>query len=339
MPKNQPIYVHLPVCSRELTVLFPCWVFAAPKGRQPSRSRNSSGDPGHSAPPTSALSGRPARLLDYFLIDVLIFSVNSYTQKSKTRSDSINHDLFPMEVCQYTEETLEAAIRKFEGFGKTLVFKPSRDMAATKSTKDLYFEEMERYIQARLASEVKIGTSYRLLRGYPGTKDVFNKKGDAVRPSTSVKLQLETNVQDIIKLTNVTICPKVGGQGGKIIMGTLEAHVNGFRYKTSDAHTNIDVVYENIKCPFFRAGDHEIPPLLHLHLHNQIILGTEETNDINFQLDSTLVQTDGRNKDLQDFVDKVTDLWESKPTVINYYESPEYEFHGFFPQGRGLSLH
>ncbi|XP_026454771.1 FACT complex subunit SPT16-like isoform X2 [Papaver somniferum] len=152
-------------------------------------------------------------------------------------------------------------------------------------------------------------------------------------PSTSVKLQLETNVQDIIKLTNVTICPKVGGQGGKIIMGTLEAHVNGFRYKTSGAHPYIDVVYENIKCPFFRAGEHEIPPILHLHLHNQIMLGTEETNDINFQLDSTLVQTDDRNKDLQDFVDKVADLWESEPVVINYFESPEYEFHGFFPTG------
>ncbi|KAI3924964.1 hypothetical protein MKW92_045367, partial [Papaver armeniacum] len=132
-----------------------------------------------------------------------------------------------------------------------------------------------------------------LLRGYSGTEDVFNRKGDAVRPSPPVKLQLETNVQDIIKLTNVRICPKVGGQGGKTIMGTLEAHVNGFRYKTSIAHPHIDVVYENIKCPFFRAGDHEIPPLLHLHLHNQIMLGTEETNNINFQLESTpVVQTD-----------------------------------------------
>ncbi|RZC53987.1 hypothetical protein C5167_012845 [Papaver somniferum] len=246
------------------------------------------------------------------------------------------HNLLPMEVCQYTEETLEAAIRKFEGFGKTLVFKPSRGMVATKNTKDLYFEEMERYMQARLASEVKIGTSYRLLRGYPGMKDVFNKNGDAVRPSTSVKLQLETNVQDIIKLTNVTICPKVGGQGGKIIMGTLEAHVNGFRYKTSGAHTNIDVVYENIKCPFFRAGDDEIPPLLHLHLHNQIMSGTEETNDTNFQLESsTVVQTDDRNKDLQDFVDKVTDdrncCTSLQLSIILNHQSTN--FMVFFPTG------
>ncbi|RZC61850.1 hypothetical protein C5167_023607 [Papaver somniferum] len=174
-------------------------------------------------------------------------------------------DLLSMEACQYTEETLEAAIRKFEGFDKTLVFKPSRDMAATKSTKDLYFEEMER--RARW----------------------------------------------------------------KTIMGTLEAHVNGFGYKTSSAHPHIDVMYENIKCPFFRAGDHEITPLLHFHLHNQIMLGTEETNNIHFQLESTpVVQTDDRNKDLQDFVDKVTDLWESEPIVINYFEPPEYEFHVVF---------
>ncbi|KAI3909585.1 hypothetical protein MKW98_014002, partial [Papaver atlanticum] len=63
-----------------------------------------------------------------------------------TRRDSNHHDLYSMEVCQYTEEALDAAIKKFEGFGKTLVFKPSRDMAATKSTKDLHFEEMESFL-------------------------------------------------------------------------------------------------------------------------------------------------------------------------------------------------
>ncbi|XP_026387460.1 FACT complex subunit SPT16-like isoform X3 [Papaver somniferum] len=115
-------------------------------------------------------------------------------------------------------------------------------------------------------------------------------------------------------------------------MGSLEAHVNGFRYETSSAQPHIDVAYENIKCAFFRAGDDKIPPLLHLHLHNQIILGTEETNNINFRSEATLVgQIDEGNKDLQDFVDKVTNMWDSKPILTNLFESSEYEFHGFFP--------
>ncbi|XP_026387459.1 FACT complex subunit SPT16-like isoform X2 [Papaver somniferum] len=165
--------------------------------------------------------------------------------------------------------------------------------------RETYFEEMNRYNQTRLAHSVKFRTSCRLLRGHSGTEDAFNKKGDDVRPSSPVKLQLEINVLDIIKLTDVAIYPKVGAQA----MGSLEAHVNGFRYETSSAQPHIDVAYENIKCAFFRAGDDKIPPLLHLHLHNQIILGTEETNNINFRSEATLVGQ----------IDE------------------EYEFHGFFP--------
>ncbi|KAI3889876.1 hypothetical protein MKX03_017799, partial [Papaver bracteatum] len=109
----------------------------------------------------------------------------------------------------------------------------------------------------------------------------------------------------------------------------LEAHVNGFRYATSGVHPHIDFVYENMKHAFFRVGNDRVFPLLHFRLHNRIMVGTEETRDVKFHLEPNFVeQYDDHEKDLQNFVDRVRDIWESKTEVINYFESPEHEFHG-----------
>lgn len=49
------------------------------------------------------------------------------------------------------------------------------------------------------------------------------------------------------------------------IVGTLEAHSNGFRY-TSVRGDKVDILYNNIKHAFFQPCDNEMIILLHFHL-------------------------------------------------------------------------
>jgi nucleosome binding factor SPN SPT16 subunit len=50
-----------------------------------------------------------------------------------------------------------------------------------------------------------------------------------------------------------------------VISGSLEAHVNGFRY-TSVRGDKVDILYNNIKNAFFQPCDGEMIILLHFHL-------------------------------------------------------------------------
>lgn len=50
-----------------------------------------------------------------------------------------------------------------------------------------------------------------------------------------------------------------------VIAGSLEAHVNGFRY-TSVRGDKVDILYNNIKNAFFQPCDGEMIILLHFHL-------------------------------------------------------------------------
>ncbi|KAI3890385.1 hypothetical protein MKX03_028207 [Papaver bracteatum] len=214
---------------------------------------------------------------------------------------------------------------------------------------ELYQEEMRRFNQANLARRVKRITRWRLLGSRnSGTKAGSDKQDDAERTVTSVDLQLEedknpkyvelprkilvnyvgpaegTHTPELqlenesfktIKLTNVTIFPWVGGQGKKTVIGTLEAHVNGFRYTTSGEQFQVDIIYDNVKKAFFRVDDERMPPLLHFHLYHHIMVGAEKTKD--FQLAMNLVgckrSASGNNKAFQDFVHEVNGKWRSQP--------------------------
>jgi len=50
-----------------------------------------------------------------------------------------------------------------------------------------------------------------------------------------------------------------------LFAGSLEAHVNGFRY-TSVRGDKVDILYNNIKNAFFQPCDGEMIILLHFHL-------------------------------------------------------------------------
>ncbi|KAF5748877.1 FACT complex subunit SPT16 [Tripterygium wilfordii] len=150
---------------------------------------------------------------------------------------------------------------------------------------------------------------------------------------TQEKLQLAGNRFKPIRLLELWIRPVFGGRGRKI-PGTLEAHVNGFRYSTTRPEERVDIMFANIKHTFFQPAEKEMITLLHFHLHNHIMVGNKKTKDVQFYVEvMDVVQTlgggkrsaydpdeieeeqrerDRKNKinmDFQSFVSRVNDLW------------------------------
>ncbi|KAI4310916.1 hypothetical protein MLD38_035861 [Melastoma candidum] len=150
---------------------------------------------------------------------------------------------------------------------------------------------------------------------------------------TQERLQLAGNRFKPIRLSDLWIRPVFGGRGRKI-PGTLEAHLNGFRYSTTRHEERVDIMFGNIKHAFFQPAEKEMITLLHFHLHNHIMVGNKKTKDVQFYVEvMDIVQTlgggkrsaydpdeieeeqrerDRKNKinmDFQSFVNRVNDLW------------------------------
>ncbi|XP_029116735.1 FACT complex subunit SPT16 [Elaeis guineensis] len=173
---------------------------------------------------------------------------------------------------------------------------------------------------------------------------------------TQEKLQLSGNRMKPIRLPDLWIRPLFGGRGRKQ-PGTLEAHVNGFRYSTSRPDERVDIMYGNIKHAFFQPAEREMITLLHFHLHNHIMVGNKKTKDVQFYVEvMDVVQTLGGgrrsaldpdeieeeqrererknriNMDFQNFVNKVHELW-TQPQLKDLdleFDMPlrELGFHG-----------
>ncbi|KAL0384725.1 UNVERIFIED_CONTAM: FACT complex subunit SPT16 [Sesamum radiatum] len=150
---------------------------------------------------------------------------------------------------------------------------------------------------------------------------------------TQEKLVLAGNKFKPIRLHDLWIRPTFGGRARKLT-GTLEAHMNGFRYSTSRADERVDIMYGNIKHAFFQAAEKEMITLLHFHLHNHIMVGNKKTKDVQFyvevmemvqnigggkrsaydpdEIEEEQRERDRKNKinmDFQHFVNRVNDLW------------------------------
>ncbi|KAM0895903.1 hypothetical protein ACQ4PT_023555 [Festuca glaucescens] len=173
---------------------------------------------------------------------------------------------------------------------------------------------------------------------------------------TQEKLQQASNKTKQMRLNDVWIRPVFGGRGRKLT-GTLEAHVNGFRYATSRADERVDIMYRNIKHAFFQPAEKEMITLLHFHLHNHIMVGNKKTKDVQFYVEvMDVVQTVGGsrrsaldpdeieeeqrerdrknriNMEFQNYVNKVNDHW-SQPQFKGLdleFDVPlrELGFHG-----------
>ncbi|XVF05897.1 hypothetical protein REPUB_Repub06bG0001500 [Reevesia pubescens] len=160
-----------------------------------------------------------------------------------------------------------------------------------------------------------------------------SEKAERATLVTQEKLQLAGNRFKPIRLFDLWIRPVFGGRGRKI-PGTLEAHVNGFRYSNTRADERVEIMYGNLKHAFFQPAEKEMITLLHFHLHNHIMVGNKKTKDVQFYVEvMDVVQTlggskrsaydpdeieeeqrerDRKNKinmDFQSFVNRVNDLW------------------------------
>ncbi|KAK9143266.1 hypothetical protein Syun_012666 [Stephania yunnanensis] len=183
-----------------------------------------------------------------------------------------------------------------------------------------------------------------------------SEKAERATLVTQEKLQLAGTKFKPIRLLDLWVRPQLGGRGRKMT-GSLEAHVNGFRYSTSRPDERVDIMYGNIKHAFFQPAEKEMITLLHFHLHNHIMVGNKKTKDVQFYVEvMDVVQTLGggrrsaydpdeieeeqrerdrknrTNTDFQNFVNKVNDLW-GQPQLRGLtleFDQPlrELGFHG-----------
>ena len=63
--------------------------------------------------------------------------------------------------------------------------------------------------------------------------------------------------------------------------GTLEAHINGFRF-TTNKNERVDIIYKNIKHAFLQTCENEMSAFVHFHLKNPILVGKKKVSDIQF---------------------------------------------------------
>jgi len=81
-----------------------------------------------------------------------------------------------------------------------------------------------------------------------------------------------------IMMDYLTIRPNITARK---TVGTLEAHLNGLRY-TSSQNEKIDISYNNIKHCFFQPCDDEMIVLVHFHLHNNVVIGNKKVKNVQF---------------------------------------------------------
>ena len=112
------------------------------------------------------------------------------------------------------------------------------------------------------APSANLNTALRLIKD---VQNRFKNREKEEREMEGVVQQEELQVsvgRPNPKLKDVYIRPNLAQ---KRLPGTLEAHVNGFRF-TSIRGDKIDILYSNIKHGFFQPCDGEMIILIHFHL-------------------------------------------------------------------------
>lgn len=86
----------------------------------------------------------------------------------------------------------------------------------------------------------------------------------------------------------------------KRISGSLEAHINGFRF-TSIKNDKVDIMYNNIKHAIYQPCDGEMIILLHFNLKNPIMLNKKKHFDIQLYTEVGEITTDlGKRQHMHD---------------------------------------
>eukprot|EP01018_Ginkgo_biloba_P035545 Gb_23782 [translate_table: standard] len=181
-----------------------------------------------------------------------------------------------------------------------------------------------------------------------------SEKAERATLVSQEKLQLSKTKP--IRLSDLWIRPSFGGRGRKMT-GTLEGHWNGFRYSTMRQEERVDIMYRNIKHAFFQPAEKEMITLIHLHLHNHIMVGNKKTKDVQFyvevmdvvatlgggrrsmydpdELEEEQQERDRKNKinaEFHAFVKRISELWEQSHLKDLHLEFDipfrELGFHG-----------
>ncbi|RWS01709.1 FACT complex subunit spt16-like protein [Dinothrombium tinctorium] len=147
------------------------------------------------------------------------------------------------------------------------------------------------------APSSNLNTAFRLIKEVQKkfkTREAEEKEKEGiVKQDTLVLSQNKGNP----KLKDLYIRPNIYS---KRISGTLEAHVNGFRF-TSIRGDKVDILYNNIKHAFFQPCDGEIIILIHFTLKNAIMFGKKKHNDVQFYTEVGEITTDlGKHQHMHD---------------------------------------
>uniref|UniRef100_A0A6G1S525 FACT complex subunit n=1 Tax=Aceria tosichella TaxID=561515 RepID=A0A6G1S525_9ACAR len=112
--------------------------------------------------------------------------------------------------------------------------------------------------------------------------------------------------QDTLMIANNKVGPKLKDLYirpniyQKRISGSLEAHVNGFRF-TSIRNDKVDILYNNIKHAIYQPCDGEMIILIHFNLKSPIIINKKKQFDIQFYTEVGEITTDlGKRQHMHD---------------------------------------
>lgn len=132
-----------------------------------------------------------------------------------------------------------------------------------------------------------------------------------VQKKFKTRVDEEKELEGVVKQDNLVISTtKVGPKlkdlfirpniYQKRISGSLEAHINGFRF-TSIKNDKVDIMYNNIKHAIYQPCDGEMIILLHFNLKNPIMLNKKKHYDIQFYTEVGEITTDlGKRQHMHD---------------------------------------
>lgn len=127
------------------------------------------------------------------------------------------------------------------------------------------------------------------------TREAEEKEKEGVVKQDSLVLTQHSKVSP--KLKDLFIRPNIYT---KRVSGSLEAHVNGFRF-TSIKGDKVDIMYNNIKHAIYQPCDKEMIILLHFNLVNPIMINKKKHDDIQFYTEVGEITTDlGKRQHMHD---------------------------------------
>ncbi|KAI7236663.1 FACT complex subunit [Hortaea werneckii] len=90
------------------------------------------------------------------------------------------------------------------------------------------------------------------------------------------------------RLDNIFMRPAMES---KRVGGAVEIHQNGLRYHHM-GNQKVDILFGNVKHLFFQPCVGELIVIIHVHLHNPIMIGKKKTKDVQFYREATEMQFD-----------------------------------------------